>query len=261
MGVVPVEPGQGFTRGHFARVGLERPGEEGAGLARAAGGLGLPALLGPVGGGEQRLVAPEPFAVGLHRPFDISLAPSELGDAVVTTGLMGQLGEALHRPSRLGLDIEPSFQGGGLRGGVAALLFQPRAQFQTLARFERPRAELPRGFQGLGRLAGTSRPLKPGFPDRRVGACLAAALQPERGLIPTPGVDGQPGLSEPDPLIVGSQFSGLLQGLLQAFVRHPIAVEIAELPEDAGWIIGHRQFGVVKSPNVVESDLDLIEMA
>ena len=80
-------------------------------------------------------------------------------------------------------------------------------------------------------------------------------------LVPAAGLDGQPGLAEPDPDVLRGQLAGLLQGPLQALVRQPTQVEIAELPEVAGRILRLRQAGVVQGLDVVESDLDLIEMA
>ncbi len=61
-GVGAVEAGQALPGGGIAGIGLDRPGIQGAGLVRAAGGLGQPGQPGPVGRGAERLLAPEAVA-------------------------------------------------------------------------------------------------------------------------------------------------------------------------------------------------------
>ena len=68
-------------------------------------------------------------------------------------------------------------------------------------------------------------------------------------------------LAEPDPVVLRGQLAGLLQGPLQAVVGQPGQVEVAELLEVAGRVLRLRQAGAVQGLDVVESDLDLIDLA
>src|SRR5262249_62138160 len=101
---------------------------------------------------------------------------------------------------------------------------------------------------------------EPRPPDRRIGAGFAAAPEPGGCLIPAAALDGQSGLAQPDTVVLRRQLAGLVQGPLQAVVRHPGQVEIAELLEIAGRILRLHQAGAVQGSDVVKSDLDLIDL-
>ncbi len=116
-------------------------------------------------------------------------------------------------------------------------------------------------LDGLVGPAGAARRRKPGPPDRRIGAGAAASSQPAGRLVPSAAFDGEPGLAEPDAVVLRCQLAGLLQGLLQPVVRQPLQIEVAEILQVADRVVGLREMGSKQRFHVIEPGLDLIDLA
>ena len=150
---------------------------------------------------------------------------------------MGQLGEALQRPRRRGLDLEPTLQRPGLRIGVASLPVEPGPQLEQLRRVEPPG---PRCRAASMASSGRPAPRAHSSQALQTGASASA---PRQRLSQAPASSQRPAsmasraLPSQTRSSSGASWPAFSRAALQALVRQPIQVEIAELLQVAGRIL------------------------